>query len=108
MGDTIDVVVVAETGPVQQIRVTQDTDSRRPYWIEQGRANRFPVLERIVIEEQLEKIRLLVEGYEFPTSRRDSLNRIVITRETAEAFADTLTGDPVPLNVTPTLIRLRQ
>lgn len=108
VGDTIDVVVVAETGPVQQIRVTQDTDSRRPYWIEQGRANRFPVLERIVIEEQLEKIRLLVEGYEFPTSRRDSLNRIVITRETAEAFADTLTGDPVPLNVTPTLVRLRQ
>lgn len=97
VGDTLNVVVVAQNGPVQGIRITRDEDLRRPYWIEEGQAKAFPALQRIVIEEQLGQIRLLLEGYPYPTDRRDDRGRIVITREVAEAFVDTLSGPPVDL-----------
>ncbi|MDX1546488.1 MAG: helix-turn-helix domain-containing protein [Rhodothermales bacterium] len=97
IGDTLNVVVVAQNGPVQGIRITRDEDLRRPYWIEEGQAKAFPALQRIVIEEQLSRIRLLLEGYPYPTDRRDDRGRIVITRETAQAFVDTLSGPPVDL-----------
>jgi hypothetical protein len=43
----------------------------------------------------------LLEGYPYPLDRRDARGRIVITRDTAEAFVDTLRGDPVSLDVEP-------
>ena len=102
IGDTLDVVVLAETGKVQGIRITQDDDLRRPYWIEEGNSKAFPVLNRIVLEQEqaLENIKLLVEGHPYPTNRRDEEGRIVITRETVQAFADSLSGTPVNVDST--------
>ena len=100
IGDTLNVVVMAETGKVQGIRITQDDDLRRPYWIEEGNSQAFTVRNRIVIEQSLENIKLLVEGYPYPTGRRDEQGRIVITRETVQAFADSLSGSPVSVDST--------
>lgn len=100
VGDTINVVVLAELGKVQGIRIKQDDDLRRPYWIEQGNSKAFPVLNRIVIEQDLENIKLLVEGYPYPTNRRDEQGRIVITRESVQAFADSLSGSPANVDST--------
>lgn len=101
VGDTINVVVLAANGVVDPIKITRDGDLRRPYWIERGDAKSFPATDLIVLEDRLDVIRLFVEGYEYPTSARDSLGRIVITKETAQAFADTLSGEPVRLSITP-------
>lgn len=103
VGDTLDVVVVA-VQKVERIHVKRDDDARRPYWIEEGVATVFPALERIVLEDRLDRIRLLVEGFEYPTTIRDDQNRIVITRADIQAFADTLTAMPVQLPAPPDTI----
>lgn len=102
IGDTLDVVVLAKAGKVQGIRITRDDDLRRPYWIEEGNSKAFPVLDRIILEREpaVSNIELLVEGYPYPTNRRDDQGRIVITRETAQAFADSISGAPVRVDST--------
>ena len=82
--------VVAESGPVDPIRVTVDDDLRRPYWIEEGDSMRFVANERIVFEEHLDLIRLNLQGYNYPASARDDQGRIVVTREIAQQFFDDL------------------
>src|SRR5690625_4848792 len=82
--------VVAESGPVDPIRVTVDDDLRRPYWIEEGDSMRFVANERIVFEERLDLIRLNLQGYNYPASARDDQGRIVVTREIAQQFFDDL------------------
>ena len=101
LGDTMDVVVIADGGAVGGLRITRDDDLRRPYWIEAGEAKAFPASQRIVLEERLDMIRLILEGYEYPTDRRDDQGRIVITRESAQAFLDTLQGPPADLSQSP-------
>lgn len=88
LGDTMHVTVIAARDKVDPLRVTRDDDVRRPYWIEQGEARVFPATQRIVIEEKLDAIRVLIENVEYPTSRRDAQGRIVITRAVAQAFLD--------------------
>ena len=108
IGDTINVVVVAAEGPVQGLRITRDDDLRRPYWIEEGEAKAFPALDRIVLEDALDPIRLLVEGYEFPNTRRDDQGRIVLTREAAQAFLDSVSVEGPPVDLSAPLERVRQ
>ncbi len=105
IGDTLDFVVVAAQ-KVERIHITRDEDARRPYWIEQGRANAYPALERIILEDRLDRIGLLVEGYPYPIDQLDERGRLVITRAAVEAFVDTITTVPVPLPVAPDTIRL--
>ena len=105
IGDTLDFVVVAAQ-KVERLHVTRDEDARRPYWIEEGRANAYPALERIILEDRLDRIRLLVEGYPYPIDRLDAQGRLVITRAAVEAFVDTITTLPVRLPVAPDTIRL--
>lgn len=88
LGDVMEFYVIAEDGVLDPIRVTVDNDVRRPYWIEQGDSMRFEAQERIVFEELLDRIRLTIEGHDFPTDRRDDQGRIVVTRETARAYFD--------------------
>ncbi|MFQ5572500.1 MAG: helix-turn-helix domain-containing protein [Rhodothermales bacterium] len=107
LGNTLDVVVIAAYGKVEHILIRRDDDVRRPYWIEEGSAKVFPALDRIIIEDKLDRIRLLVEGYEYPTDRLDEQGRIVITRAVAQAFLDTLTAAPVVLPSEPEMVRLR-
>jgi hypothetical protein len=105
VGDTLDVVVVARQR-VERIHIKRDEDARRPYWIEEGVAKAYPVLDRIVIQDKLDRIQLLVEGYAYPTDRLDAQGRLVITRDSVEAFVDTLTTLPVQLSVAPDTIRM--
>lgn len=103
LGDQVHVMIQG-TQPVTEIRIQRDQDLRRPYWIEEGDAAVFPFEQRITLEEELENIRLFVEGYPYPTDVRDPLNRIEITRDQAEEFVDTLRGSPASLSVTPDTI----
>jgi hypothetical protein len=95
--------VVAE-GRVAPIRIQRDEDLRRPYWIQEGAAKVFPAEERIVLENALGEVRLLLNGYPFPTAPNDAEGRLVITRDTAQAFADTVRGRSAVLEVTPDTI----
>ncbi len=99
LGDTIHFVVIA-TRKVERIRITRDDDLRRPYWIEQGDARAFPALQNIILEDRLDRIRLLVEGYDYPLDRRDEQGRLVVTRDDARAFLDAVSGPPVDLRAT--------
>ena len=90
LDESIVFYVVAENGPVDPIRVTVDDDLRRPYWVDEGDSMRFVATDRIVFEEMLDVIRLNLQGYEYPTSRRDDQGRIVVTREAAQQFFDGL------------------
>jgi hypothetical protein len=87
LGETFTVAFVAAGGSVQGMRATIDDDVRRPYWIEEGESLNMNVRQRIVIDpERLGNVRLQVEGRDYPMDRRDELNRVVITRQDAEAF----------------------
>lgn len=96
LGDTLHVTVRADA-PVRGLRVQQDDDLRRPYWIEAGEALVFSFTERITIENELDRLQLLLEQHPYPTTRRDSLGRIRIDRAAATRFADTLRSTPVAL-----------
>lgn len=91
LGDTMLVTVVAAYDRVDPVRVRVDEDLRRPYWIPQDSTRTFTVRQQIVIENQLDDVRLLLDGLEYPTDQRDDRGRIVITRERAAAFLDTVT-----------------
>jgi len=93
LGDTLYVAVEAST-VVAGMRVQQDDDLRRPYWIEAGDAEVFPFTRRITFENQLDSLRLFLENYPYPTTRTDDEGRVVISRDTAEQFVDTLRGPP--------------
>lgn len=105
LGDTLDVVIMA-VERVERILIKRDEDARRPYWIEEGVAKAFPSLERIVLQDRLDKIRLLLKGYEYPTTRRDEQGRVVITRDAAQAFLDSVAVPPVFLSTAPDTIPL--
>jgi hypothetical protein len=96
LGDTLHVTVRANA-PIRGLRVQQDDDLRRPYWIEAQEAMVFSFTERITIENELDRLQLLLEQHPYPTTRRDSLGRIRIDRATAMLFADTLRSSPVAL-----------
>ena len=100
LGDTLYVTVLA-TSDVRGIRVQQDDSLRRPYWIREGEAMVFPFARRITLQNQLDSLRLLLDQYPYPSSRTDEEGRIVITRDTAEQYADTLRGSPVPVPGSP-------
>lgn len=93
LGDTLYVTVLA-TSDVREMRVQQDDNLRRPYWIEEGDARVFPFLRRITLQNQLDSLRLLFERYSYPVSRTDDEGRIVITRDKARRFFDTLRAAP--------------
>ena len=104
LGDTLHVTVRA-TEDVRELRVQQDDNLRRPYWIEAGEARVFPFAERVTLQNQLENLELLLEGYRYPVTSTDEQGRVVIRRDTAEQFADTLRGAPASISEPPDTIR---
>ena len=92
-GDTLHMIVHA-TADVRELRIRQDDDLRRPYWIREGEAVVFPFTRRITLENQLDSVRLLVERYPYPVSQTDDEGRIVLTRDRAQRFFDTLRANP--------------
>ncbi len=105
LGDTLFVTVLA-TSDVQEMRVQQDDDLRRPYWIEEGDGRVFPFTRRITIENELDSLRLLLEQYSYPSSHTDDEGRVVIRRDTVQNFADTLRGAPASLPVAPDTVEI--
>lgn len=106
LGDTMYVTVLAE-GVVRRMRVRQDDDLRRPYWIEKGEATVFPFTRRIMIQDRLDSVRVYFERYRYPRTRTDDAGRIVIDRQTAQSILDTLRGTPVSLSVDPDTVDIR-
>ena len=96
IGPTMDFTAVAAQGPVRELRVKVDDEVRRPYWIEEGDEMAFEAQNRISFEppveatseRPLDMVALQLEGVEYPTNQRDAQGRIVVTRETAQAFLD--------------------
>lgn len=84
--DSLELSVVASTGKLDPFRVKVDDDLRRPYWLDQGDTMRFFVSDRVVVEDNLEMMQLLLEGYTYPIYRTDSLAAVVIDRDSARAF----------------------
>ncbi|PSQ74048.1 MAG: hypothetical protein BRD39_02710 [Bacteroidetes bacterium QH_9_64_21] len=93
LGDTLHLSVEA-TSVVAGVRVQQDDDLRRPYWIEPGEVQVFPFTRRITVENQLDSLRLFLEDYPYPITQTNEEGRIIISRDTAEQFADTLREAP--------------
>lgn len=106
LGDTLYLTVFARS-VVREMRVQQDDDLRRPYWIREGRALVFPFTDRITVENQLDSLRLFLEAYPYPTSNRTAEGRIVIQRSTVQQFVDTLRGPPSSIPSTPDTVDLR-
>jgi hypothetical protein len=102
LGDTLHLTLVAE-GDVLGVRVRRDDDLRRPYWIEAGQAAVFPFRSQITVEQELDSLRLVLEGYPYPVDV--STGRVVISRDSAEAFADTLRGRPASVPATRDTLR---
>jgi hypothetical protein len=103
LGDTLYLTVVA-TADVSGIRIQRDDDLRRPYWIEEGDVSVFPFREELMIENELNNVRLFLEGYPYPFSATDTTAEVVITRSRAAAFVDTLRGAPTRFTAQPDTI----
>jgi hypothetical protein len=86
VSDTMQVTIHATHDRAQGIRVRVDDDLRRPYWIEQGESRTFRATDQVIIERQLDRIRVTVNGREVPPDRRDEEGRVVITRDFAQAL----------------------
>lgn len=67
--DTLNITIVADKGSVAPIRVTVDNDLRRPYWIDRGSSMTFRMVDRIILEQQLDSVTVQVEGMTYPVSR---------------------------------------
>lgn len=106
LGDTMYVTVFAD-GVVRRMQARQDDDLRRPYWIEAGEALVFPFTERLILENRLDSSRVFLEQYPFPRARLDDRGRLVIDRQAAQSFVDSLRGDPVSLSVQPDTVEIR-
>lgn len=100
LGNTLHVTVLA-TSDVREMRIRQDDDLRRPYWIEEGKATVFPFARRITLQNQLDSLQLFLERYPYPVSQTDDEGRIVITRDKARQFFDTLRASPSTVSVLP-------
>jgi len=105
LGRSIHVAIRANE-PVQGIRIQRDSDLRRPYWIDEGEVSIFPFSERIVIEQDLTNVDLFVEGYAYPTDNADIRGRVIITRDSVQAFSETLRGEPVEFSTPPDTISI--
>jgi len=103
LGETLHLTVLA-TADVSGIRIQRDEDLRRPYWIEDGDVSVFPFQERLTLENELNNIRLFLEGYSYPLQVSDTSAEVVISRSQAAAFVDTLRGAPAQFSVQPDTI----
>jgi len=99
-------VTVLATAPVRELRVRQDDDLRRPYWIEEGDALVFPFARRITLQNQLDSLRLFLNRFSYPTTRPDA--RVVLTRDTVQQFAETLQGAPATISATPDTVPIEK
>jgi cytoskeletal protein RodZ len=98
LGDTMYVTVIAGEEKIDPIRIRRDTDLRRPYYIEAEQAAVFPAQDSIIMERELDRIRVLLNGYALPMAPYRTDGAVRITRNMAQAFMDTarLEQPPTP------------
>lgn len=111
--DTIFLIIHAANDKLEPIRVTSDIDNRRsPYWIEFNEAMRFDFLDQIVIEGQLDRMAIFINGHllsEIDSVLTDRRN-MIITREflARRSFIFSEKSPDLPEGVVaPTIIRDR-
>ena len=94
LGDTLQLVVEAQTD-VLGMKIQRDGDVRRPYWINAGETMAFPFTDRIIVWDNIQNVNLYLERYRYPeTQHIDPRGRVVVTRDSAEVFAQTVRGGP--------------
>lgn len=101
IGEAMDFRVIAAQGPIRELRVRVDDDVRRPYWIEEGEDRTFSAENQITFsppveatnEQPMEMMELELEGYPYPTTERDAQGRIVVTRDQAQSYLDSLAAE---------------
>jgi hypothetical protein len=92
LGDTLQLVVEAESD-VLGMRIQRDGDARRPYWINEGETMAFPFTDRVIVWDNIQNVDLYLERHRYPEGQHlDARGRVVITRDSAEVFADTVRG----------------
>ena len=89
LGDSIPFYIVAATGKLDPFRVKRDTDMRRPYWLNEGDSMLFYFEDRAVIEDNLQAMNILINGYSYPIFETDSLATVIIDRDSIQAFLAT-------------------
>lgn len=82
--DTLYLVVYAQNGKLEPIRITSDVNNTRsPYWIEQNEAMRFDFFNQVRVEGALERATFMINGH--VVADVDSLiqnnNSVEITRD---------------------------
>lgn len=98
IGEAMDFRVIAAQGPIRELRVKVDDDARRPYWIEEGEDQTFSAENQITFgppieatnEQPMEMMELELEGYPYPTTERDAQGSILVTRDRAQSYLDSL------------------
>lgn len=98
LDDTLYFTLIAQER-LNPIRIRRDEDLRRPYYFNRGQAGVFPARQQIIVEGELPSIRLLINGHEYPLQARGLDDRVVITRDTVQAFLDTTQTTPLSLVV---------
>ena len=84
--DTLNIVIVADKGSVAPIRVTVDNDLRRPHWISRGSSMTFRMVDRIILEQQLDSVTVQVEGMTYPVSRPTGEDMVTLTRDALRSW----------------------
>lgn len=82
--DTLYLVVYAQNGKLEPVRITSDVNNTRsPYWIEQNEAMRFDFFDQIRVEGALERATFMINGH--VVTDVDSLiqnnNSVQVTRD---------------------------
>ncbi len=86
LGDSIPFYIIADKGKLDPFRVKRDQDLRRPYWLNEGDSMLFYFDNRTVIEDNLQNMKILIEGYTYPIYETDSLATVIIDRDSIQAF----------------------
>lgn len=84
MPDTVEVSITTVSGVFDPIRVRIDRDLRRPYWADEGDTLTFSFTNRIIFEEQADRVKLYVRGQQYPLS--SNRTSFTLTRDLVEEF----------------------
>lgn len=93
--DTMTLYLTAVEEPLDPIRVTIDRDLRRPYWVEHDSTEMFRFTNRIVLEREVDKARLGLDGFVLPGHWMQEDGSYVVDRTVAQAWFDSLTTNGI-------------
>ena len=86
--DTLVFEIIASQERLDPIRVTIDSDMRRPYWIEYLDTMRVAVIDSVLFEREAAVASIRLFDYEIPDSMLDERGRINVTRHRAQHWLD--------------------